>query len=206
MNSLSGLESNPREVQIRTVFLRVGEIDTLNEKFYAEILVECKWEEPELKNEFESSSNGCSFSSISFMGKYKEERELNDASRYWNPMIYVENALNDPKCVVHYKIKKELAVTSSKSSLEEDEIANECHKSNAFFMRTIKEEEIDKTKLKCEQKNMNNSNTVTSSSSPNFVYWMYEYRKIKGYFFEKLELDYFPLDVKYFFLLLFFFY
>ena len=28
------------------------------------------------------------------------------------------------------------------------------------------------------------------------TYWMFEYRKVKGYFFEKLELNYFPLDIQ----------
>lgn len=31
-------EADPKEIQIRIIFLRVGDIDTLNEKFFAEIL------------------------------------------------------------------------------------------------------------------------------------------------------------------------
>lgn len=38
------------EVAIRCIFLRVGEIDTLNERYYAEILLEATWKEPTFKS------------------------------------------------------------------------------------------------------------------------------------------------------------
>ncbi|CAF0807790.1 unnamed protein product [Adineta steineri] len=40
---------DPIKVNIRCVFLRVGEIDTLNERFYAELLLEASWEEKSFK-------------------------------------------------------------------------------------------------------------------------------------------------------------
>lgn len=133
-----------REVQIRIIFLRVGEIDTLNEKFFAEILVESKWEEPDLSVEFDLSSGLLQLSN--------EEKELSNISKYWNPKIYIENCLNDPKQTVHHKIKKEV-------------------------IKPFGEKQVDENKL-------------------NFKFWLYEYRKIKGHFFAKLELNYFPLDVQ----------
>ncbi|CAF0706853.1 unnamed protein product [Brachionus calyciflorus] len=142
--NLNATES--REVQIRIIFLRVGEIDTLNEKFFAEILVESKWEEPSLSVEFDLTKEENQF--------YNEEKELNNPTKYWNPKIYIENALNDPKQTVHHKIKKEILDTKNESNLTE---------------------QVNK---------------------PKYKFWLYEYRKIKGHFFEKLELDYFPLDVQ----------
>lgn len=140
-----------KEVQIRIIFLRVGDIDTLNEKFFAEILVETKWEEASLVAEFSSSLE----TNIDYCS---EEKELTNPNKYWNPKIYIENALNDPKQTVHYKIKKELKNTN------DSEFYNEPN--------------IDETK------------------SSKFKYWIYEYRKIKGLFFEKMELNYFPIDVQ----------
>ncbi|CAF2112608.1 unnamed protein product [Rotaria magnacalcarata] len=43
------LDKSPIEVHVRCIFMRVGEIDTLNERYYAEILFEASWEEPRLK-------------------------------------------------------------------------------------------------------------------------------------------------------------
>lgn len=135
-----------KEVEIRIIFLRIGDIDTLNEKFFAEILIESRWEDPKLSLEFESDSD----SSLA-----EEEKELNNPNKYWNPKIYVENSLNDPKQTVYYKVKKELIDTNV------------------------------------------GQNELNSSQSKTFTkFWLYEYRKIKGHFFEKLDLQYFPLDVQ----------
>lgn len=137
----------PREVQVRVIFLRVGDIDTLNEKFFAEILVESKWEEPRLSTEFD-----CSLI-------YNEEKELNNAHNYWNPKVYIENALNDPKQTVHYKIKKEI-----------------------FEIK--------------DHNNNENNDDLNPAGNVRFKFWLYEYKKVRGYFFEKLELNYFPVDVQ----------
>ena len=37
-SKIDSMDTDPKEVQIRLIFLRVGDIDTLNEKFFAEIL------------------------------------------------------------------------------------------------------------------------------------------------------------------------
>lgn len=132
--------NNPRLVETRTIFLRIGEIDTVNERFFAEILVESKWEEFKLAQEFDTKK------------QYNEEKEIKNSNKYWNPKIYIENALNDPKQTIHYKIAKEYQRNKAFKNAEDTESA--------------------------------------------FKFWIYEYRKIKGYFFEKLNLEYFPLDVQ----------
>lgn len=134
------IKQKPRWVETRTIFLRIGEIDTVNERFFAEILVESRWEEPKLSTEFDTSKLCC------------EEKEINNSNKYWNPKIYIENALNDPKQTVHYKIMKEYQGKQIVINPEE--------------------------------------------TSTLLKFWFYEYRKIKGYFFEKLNLEYFPLDVQ----------
>lgn len=147
-NSFILTEKKPREVQIRVYYLRVGDIDTLNEKFFAEILIESKWEDPNAKQEFESEK----------IESLLQEREISSISKYWTPDIFVENVLNDPKQNIHYKIKKEPVNKNDES------IANRSR--------------------------------LSGSNQIEFSYWIYEYRRVKGYFFEKLELDYFPLDIQ----------
>ena len=127
---------NSREVELRVIFIGIGEIDTVNQKFFAEILVEAKWEDPNLCSEFINTAENSN----------TEEKELTSSQKYWNPKIYIENIINDPKQTVHHRIKK---------------------------VETVKETEQSQ-----------------------FRYWIYEYRKTKGFFFEKLELEYFPVDIQ----------
>jgi hypothetical protein len=42
-NSIKEQLPSTREVQISIQFLRLGEIDTINERYYAEINIESKW-------------------------------------------------------------------------------------------------------------------------------------------------------------------
>ena len=102
LGNISPIEK-AREVQIRVIFLRIGDIDTLNEKFYAEILIESKWEEPKLRFEFESrntsrSSNSSNINSFlnSSAVYQKEEREFNNANKYWNPHILSLIHISEP--------------------------------------------------------------------------------------------------------------
>jgi hypothetical protein len=93
----------------------------------------------------------------------------------------VDNVLNEPKQHVHFKIKKELIQTPIKVFLT-DENSNRVHKRKNVAV-------------------IGDSCSVDSSSSksslmPTFSYWLYEYRKIRGYFFAKLELNFFPLDTQ----------
>jgi hypothetical protein len=135
--------SSAKEVQVRIIFLRIGEIDTLNEKFYAEILIESKWEDLTLENEFNTNVN---------FGKH--EKDLIEANKYWNPKIYIENSINESKDV-HYKIRREVEA--------------------AHDIKTA---------------------TTVYHQPTRFAFWLYEYQHLKGYFFEKLELDYFPVDIQ----------
>jgi len=166
-NDLLGKSTRAKEVQIRVVFVRIGEIDTLNEKFYSEVLIEAKWQEAKLKKEFSAKTT-------------RDEKELVDGNKYWNPKIYVKNALNETRNF-HYKIKRELKdyndyeaiVHNAKSQKQTDE--------EVFFI-SEKPDEADSTNNEQED--------------PTYQYWIYEYQTVKGHFFEKLELDYFPADVQ----------
>ena len=73
--------SSPRTVQVTFEFTRIGEIDTINEKFNAEIYIESKWIETENIQSYDPEKN-------------------------WNPQIYIENTLQEPKEKVKYSLKK----------------------------------------------------------------------------------------------------
>ena len=67
-------------VEVRAVFLKIGDIDTLNEKFYAEAFVEANW---------------IDFSIDSKTVKY-------DPAIHWNPNLYIMNSLGELKQQVWY--------------------------------------------------------------------------------------------------------
>lgn len=106
-------DHEPRVVEVFFMFYKIGEIDTMNERFLAEVRIETKWIEPHLI-------------------------ETYDPKKHWNPKLYIENAMQLTKEDVRYKVAKD-----------------------AFDGR----------------------NTVVT-----------EIRKVRGYFWERLELENFPLD------------
>lgn len=75
----------PKEIQVSVEFLRFGEIDTMNEKYYAEICIEATWLDDKLP--------GLAV-------------KLYDPKTRWNPKLYIENALLEPKEEIFYEIKK----------------------------------------------------------------------------------------------------
>ena len=73
-----------RYVQVYIEFRRIGEIDTMNEKYHADFSIESKWiERQELVGD-----------------EY-------DPRRDWNPKLFIENLLSDPKEIINYKYIKQ---------------------------------------------------------------------------------------------------
>ena len=74
-------------VFVRVVFLKLGEVDTINEKFMADVFMQAKWSEPALDKTDMSA-----------------ECEVNDWTAYWNPKLYLENGLGEPKETIWYTV------------------------------------------------------------------------------------------------------
>ncbi|VDN16254.1 unnamed protein product [Dibothriocephalus latus] len=66
-------------VEVRVVFLKIGEIDTLKEYYHADAFLQAKWREPKLD------------------GKSQEFLSSTDLDQYWNPLCYVDNILSETK-------------------------------------------------------------------------------------------------------------
>ncbi|VDN97410.1 unnamed protein product [Rodentolepis nana] len=66
-------------VEVRVVFLKIGEIDTLKEFYQADAFLQTKWREPRLD------------------GKLPDELGTVDLERYWNPLCYIDNILSETK-------------------------------------------------------------------------------------------------------------
>ena len=46
-----------RNVEIQIVFIRIGEIDTMNEKYVAEVIIECKWIDIDIYGEYDPNKH-----------------------------------------------------------------------------------------------------------------------------------------------------
>ncbi|KAK4473971.1 hypothetical protein MN116_002637 [Schistosoma mekongi] len=66
-------------VEVRVVFLKIGEIDTLKELYYADAFLQAKWREPKLD------------------GHTAEELSITELEQYWNPLLYIDNILSETK-------------------------------------------------------------------------------------------------------------
>lgn len=75
--------NNIKFVEVFIQFVRIGEIDTMNEKYQAEVNIESRWITNEQLN-----------------GKY-------DPNLHWNPKIYIENAFQEPKEAIKYEVGKD---------------------------------------------------------------------------------------------------
>ncbi|CAF1297730.1 unnamed protein product [Rotaria magnacalcarata] len=70
-------------VELRLVFLKIGEIDTLKEQFQAEAFIQARWFEPTLKG---------------------TDIDCFDANKFWNPLLYIDNSVGDLKNDVWHKV------------------------------------------------------------------------------------------------------
>ncbi|XP_052237328.1 cys-loop ligand-gated ion channel-like isoform X2 [Dreissena polymorpha] len=81
-------KSGKVKVEIVVQFFKVGEIDTLKEQFNADVIVKAKWREPTLDGQ---------------QGQAVVTDEV-DFARLWNPKLYIENSLGDPKEQIRHRV------------------------------------------------------------------------------------------------------
>ena len=71
-------------VEVSIEFLQFGEVDTMNEKYQAQVRIIAKW----------------------FDDEEIDPNEKFDPDDHWNPKLYIENAFPDVKEEIKYKTKK----------------------------------------------------------------------------------------------------
>ena len=89
------------KVYVRLMFLRIGEIDTLNEKYQAQAAIESRWPvevDKILPNLSSDEQQRLAYGKSVSLIKYSESN--------WHPQLYIENALGDLKEQIRYSAKK----------------------------------------------------------------------------------------------------
>ena len=102
-NGLNSSEQSSKAVKvyIRLTFLRIGEIDTLNEKYQAQALIEARW-----AVKYEKLSANLSSDDQKHLMEGKSITLLKYGESNWHPQLYIENALGDLKEQIRYSAKK----------------------------------------------------------------------------------------------------
>jgi hypothetical protein len=83
------------------MFLRLGEIDTLNEKYQAQASIEARW-----VVDFEKLAANLSPDDQKHLWDGKSVTLNKYAESHWHPQLYIENALGDLKEQIRYSAKK----------------------------------------------------------------------------------------------------
>ncbi|CAF1124376.1 unnamed protein product [Adineta ricciae] len=89
------------KVYVRLMFLRIGEIDTLNEKYQAQASIEARW-----TVETNRILSILSSDEQKRLTEGKSVSLLKYAELHWHPQLYIENALGDLKEQIRYTAKK----------------------------------------------------------------------------------------------------
>ena len=90
-----------KQVYIRLTFFRIGEIDTLNEKYQAQASIEARW-----SVQFEELSANLSADDQKRLVEGKSISLLKYAENHWHPQLYIENAVGDLKEQIRYSARK----------------------------------------------------------------------------------------------------
>lgn len=112
-------KSSGRIVQIRLIFIRIGEIDTLNEKYQAEIYFEARWTEKISLNNFNLN--------LQQEKEFVQERRTIKLENFnpnanWTPMLFIENAIGQIGELERWFTGKRILNESTTSPLFEVEI------------------------------------------------------------------------------------
>ncbi len=96
-------QTNAIQVSIRLMFLRIGEIDTLNEKYQAQASIEARW-----PIESETLTSDLSSDDQKRLIDGKSISLLKYAESHWHPQLFIENAIGDLKEQIRYSAKKSI--------------------------------------------------------------------------------------------------
>ena len=77
-------DSSPHNVHVRVSFTKIFKVDTLNQTFEAEALIESKWRASELQSAHQGPSQLA-----------------------WKPCLYIDNAVNEPREQTAYSVAEE---------------------------------------------------------------------------------------------------
>ena len=93
--NIENINKSLRIIEVQIVFLQIGEVDTINEKFQAIVKIKSKWYENEILSEY-------------------------DPREDWNPKLFIENALYDK---FQEEISYDLKVCDDKTLITETPIS-----------------------------------------------------------------------------------
>ncbi|CAF0924734.1 unnamed protein product [Didymodactylos carnosus] len=93
------VQSTAIPVGIRLMFSRIGEIDTLNEKYQAQVYIEARWSSDLVRLKLTTEQHRQ-------LNEGKSVTILKFNEKNWTPELFIENAIGELKEVLRYTLKK----------------------------------------------------------------------------------------------------
>ncbi|CAH8583265.1 unnamed protein product [Schistosoma intercalatum] len=109
------LNTTKARVELVLIFVKVGQVDTVNERYQADIFLQARWREPLLdavwnKSSLKSKSNWQTNPSIENpFTDLTSKRQLNTLKlqddEFWNPRLLIDNAEGEPIEIVSHEVE-----------------------------------------------------------------------------------------------------
>ncbi|CAH8573947.1 unnamed protein product [Schistosoma mattheei] len=109
------LNTTKARVELVLIFVKVGQVDTVNERYQADIFLQARWREPLLdamwnKTSLKSKSNWQTNPSIENpFTDLTSKRQLNTLKlqddEFWNPRLLIDNAEGEPIEIVSHEVE-----------------------------------------------------------------------------------------------------
>ena len=74
---MASVSNYAKLIEVRIEFMSLGEVDTMNEKYQAEVKIRSRWYDDEIIDQY-------------------------DKNKHWNPKLFIRNALHDLKEDISY--------------------------------------------------------------------------------------------------------
>ena len=78
---MASVSNYAKLIEVRIEFMSLGEVDTMNEKYQAEVKIRSRWYDDEIIDQY-------------------------DKNKHWNPKLFIQNALHDLKEDISYQCTK----------------------------------------------------------------------------------------------------
>ncbi|TGZ73898.1 hypothetical protein CRM22_001259 [Opisthorchis felineus] len=113
MKLLEPVRHPPARVELMLIFVKIGQVDTVNERYQADIFLQARWREPLLDATWNTSRPRNNFRTFNMVEnpvmelapkRHLHTLKLQD-DEFWNPRLLLDNAQGEPIEIVSHEVE-----------------------------------------------------------------------------------------------------
>ncbi|KER23954.1 hypothetical protein T265_08254 [Opisthorchis viverrini] len=113
MKHLEPVRHPPARVELMLIFVKIGQVDTVNERYQADIFLQARWREPLLDATWNTSRPRNNFRTFNMVEnpvmelapkRHLHTLKLQD-DEFWNPRLLLDNAQGEPIEIVSHEVE-----------------------------------------------------------------------------------------------------